>query len=341
MKNRLIPICAVLLALALLFAGCGASSNGGAKRQDYATPEAAPGYGYVSDSSNYYDDYDYPEVPNYANAGKTGSSSLGELTEGMMNANANSEFDKIIYTANVDLETLEFEETISALYKLIEANGAFIETSSVSGTNYNAKYYYGYSSYRTAYFTIRVPKENFSGLTGALSSIGNVTQSRTSADNITASFLDTESRLKAYRTEESNLLEMMEKADTVEDMITIQDRLSWIRYEIESLTSQLKNWQNRVDYSTLNLNITEVKEYTEEPVIEKTFGEEIRDGFNSSVKWLKQALRDIVVFIVSSLPVLVLPIIILIPAAIILIIVLLSVKSRKKKKARKAEAESK
>ena len=265
----------------------------------------------------------------------------GILPDGGIEVNANSEFDKIIYTANVDLETLEFEETISALYKLIEANGAFIETSSVSGTNYNAKYYYGYSSYRTAYFTIRVPKENFSGLTGALSSIGNVTQSRTSADNITASFLDTESRLKAYRTEESNLLEMMEKADTVEDMITIQDRLSWIRYEIESLTSQLKNWQNRVDYSTLNLNITEVKEYTEEPVIEKTFGEEIRDGFNSSVKWLKQALRDIVVFIVSSLPVLVLPIIILIPAAIILIIVLLSVKSRKKKKARKAEAESK
>lgn len=340
MKNRLITVCAVLLALALLFAGCGASSNSGAKREDYVSP-AAPGYAYASDSGNYYDDYDYADAPEYANEGKTGSSSLGELTEGMMNANSNSEFDKIIYTANVDLETLEFEETISALYKLIEANGAFIETSSVSGTNYNAKYYYGYSTYRTAYFTIRVPKENFSGLTGALSSIGNVTQSRTSADNITASFLDTESRLKAYRTEESNLLEMMEKADTVEDMITIQDRLSWIRYEIESLTSQLKNWQNRVDYSTLNLNITEVKEYTEEPVEEKTFGEEIRDGFNSSVKWLKQALRDIVVFIVSSLPVLVLPIIILIPAAIILIIVLLSVKSRKKKKAQKAEAEGK
>ena len=335
MKNRLIAVCAVLLALVLLFAGCGAASSGGKRTDSYP---AAPGY--AADSSNYYDDYDSPESPSYESEWKGDSGSLGELTEGMMNANANSEFDKIIYTANVDLETLEFEETIAALYKLIEANGAFIETSSVSGTNYNAKYYYGYSSYRTAYFTIRVPKENFAGLTGSLSSIGNVTQSRTSADNITSSFLDTESRLKAYRTEESNLLEMMEKADTVEDMITIQDRLSWVRYEIESLTSQLNNWQRRVDYSTLNLNVTEVKEYTEEPVEEKTFGEEIRDGFNSSVKWLKQALRDIVVFAVSALPVLVLPLIILVPAGIILLIVLLAVRGHKKK-AKKNAAEGK
>ena len=337
MKNRLIAICAVLLALVLLFAGCGAASSGGKRTDSYP---ASPGY--AADSPNYYDDYDYtdapysPEAPSYESEWKGDSGSLGELTEGMMNANSNSEFDKIIYTANVDLETLEFEETIAALYKLIEANGAFIETSSVSGTNYNAKYY-GYNSYRTAYFTIRVPKENFAGLTGSLSSIGNVTQSRTSADNITASFLDTESRLKAYRTEESNLLDMMEKADTVEDMITIQDRLSWVRYEIESLTSQLNNWQRRVDYSTLNLNVTEVKEYTEEPVEEKTFGEEIRDGFNSSVKWLKQALRDIAVFVVSALPVLVLPLIILIPAGIILLIVLLAVRSHKKKAKKNAD----
>jgi hypothetical protein len=340
MKNRLIAVCAVLLALVLLFAGCGAASNSGKRTDSYP---ASPGY--AADSSNYYDDYDYPdapyspEAPSYESDWKGDSGSLGELTEGMMNANSNSEFDKIIYTANVDLETLEFEETVAALYKLIEANGAFIETSSVSGTNYNAKYY-GYNSYRTAYFTIRVPKENFAGLTGSLSSIGNVTQSRTSADNITASFLDTESRLKAYRTEESNLLDMMEKADTVEDMITIQDRLSWVRYEIESLTSQLNNWQRRVDYSTLNLNVTEVKEYTEEPVEEKTFGEEIRDGFNSSVKWLKQALRDIVVFVVSALPVLVLPLIILIPAGIVLLIVLLAVRGHRKK-AKKNAAEGK
>ncbi|MBO6010236.1 MAG: DUF4349 domain-containing protein [Oscillospiraceae bacterium] len=332
MKNRLMAVCAILLALVLLFAGCGAAS-GGAKRTD--SYPAAPGY--AADSPNYYDDYDYPESPSYESDWKDDSGSLGELTEGMMSANANSEFDKIIYTANVDLETLEFEETISALYKLIEANGAFIETSSVSGTNYNAKYYSSYN-YRTAYFTIRVPKENFAGLTGALSSIGNVTQSRTSADNITSSFLDTESRLKAYRTEESNLLEMMEKAETVEDMITIQDRLSWVRYEIESLTSQLNNWQRRVDYSTLNLNISEVKEYTEEPPVEKTFGEEIRDGFNSSVKWLKQALRDVAVFVVSSLPVLVLPLIILIPAGIILLIVLLAVRGHKKKAKKNADA---
>ena len=337
-KNRLIVITAIVLALVLVFAACGSKAPSGAKREDSVSP-AAPEY-YLSDSGNYFDDYDYPEAPSATAmpAGEKDPLLIGELTEGMMNS-SNSAFDKIIYTADVSMETLEFEETIENLYALIKANGAFIESSSVSGTGYNSSYYG--TTYRTAYFTIRVPKEKFSGLTGSLASIGNVTNSNTSADNITSSFIDTESRLKAYRTEESSLLAMMEKAETVEEMITIQDRLSAVRYEIERLTSTLNNWQNYVDYSTVNLNIREVKKYTEEPVVPKTFGEEISEGFNSSVKWLKQAMRDIVVFVVSALPVLVLPIIILIPAAIVLLIVLLSIRSHKKKKAKNAEAKVK
>ncbi|MBR6312266.1 MAG: DUF4349 domain-containing protein [Oscillospiraceae bacterium] len=340
-KNRLIAICAIVLALVLVFAGCGSKAPAGAKREDSISP-MAPGY-YASDSGSYYDDYDYPETPS-ATAVPQGEWAgkdpllIGELTEGMMNSN-NTEFDKIIYTADVSMETLEFEQTIENLYALIKANGAFIESSSVSGTGYNSGYYG--TTYRTAWFCIRVPKDKFSGLTGSLASIGNVTNSDTSAENITSSFIDTESRLKAYRTEESSLLAMMEKAETVEEMITIQDRLSTVRYEIERLTSMLNNWQNYVDYSTVNINIREVKKYTEEPVVPKTFGQEITDGFNSSVKWLKQALRDIAVFVVSALPVLVLPILILLPAAIILLIVLLSVRSHKKKKAKKQAPEAK
>ncbi len=321
MNKKIVSIVLAVFVLALVLTGCGASSHSG--KTDLAYPAeaapmpAAPDYNYASDSSY---DYDMPDSV-------SGGSIVGELTEGLVNSNTS--FDKIIYTSDVELETLEFDQTITDLYDLIERNGAFIESSSISGTGYNTKYYG--SVWRSARFSIRVPRENFAGMTGSLASIGNVTYSTTSADNITASFLDTESRLKAYRTEETSLLEMLEKAETVEDMITVQDRLSWVRYEIESLTSTLNNWQNEVDYSTINLNINEVKKYTEEPVLPKTFGEEIREGFTSSVSWLKQALRDVIVFLASAAPVLVLPIIILLPAGIIALIIVLCVRGKKKK----------
>ena len=325
MNRKIVSILLAVFVLALVMTGCGASS-GSPKDMTYAVeaPAAAPmapegNYLYSSTSADY--GYDYP-MEDFDR-----DKMVGELAEGLVKSNTS--FDKIIYTSDIELETLEFDKTIKDLYDMIERNGAFIETSSVSGTGYNSKYYG--SVWRTAFFSIRVPRDNFAGMTGSLSEIGNVTYSTTSADNITSSFLDTESRLKAYRTEEESLLEMLEKAETVEDMITVQDRLSWVRYEIESLTSTLNNWQNEVDYSTINLNISEVKKYTEEPVLPKTFGEEIREGFNSSVSWLKQALRDIVVFTASAAPVLVLPLVFLIPAGIIVLIIVLCVRNKRRK----------
>ena len=65
---------------------------------------------------------------------------------------------------------------------------------------------------------------------------------------------------------------MLEKAETVADMITIESRLSEVRYNIESVTSQLNNWQHQVDYSTINLSIYEVKELSPEIAIPRTLG---------------------------------------------------------------------
>lgn len=323
MKRTVIFIILAVFVLTAVLSGCGAKSG-------YAVEAEKADY--------YYESPAYaPEVPASDNSWSYDSPDM--MTEELLIGAAdsvNTAFDKIIYTADASLETLEFEQSIDDLYEMINVFGGFIESSSVTGTGIESSSYY---SYRSAYFCIRVPRENYAGLTGSLSKIGNVTYCNTSAQNITASYLDTESRLTAYRTEESNLLEMMEKAETVDDMIIIQDRLSYIRYNIESLTSMLKNWDNEVDYSTVNVNIREVKRYTEEVVVPKSFGQEISDGFRSSVKWLGQALRDIVVFMAKAAPVLVLPVIVLLPAGIIVLIVLLCVRKHRKNKNKAGEQE--
>lgn len=307
-KKVLLP---VLLVTALLFTGCASGY-----KNDTAA-EMAPQYSFTeADSENgYYGGYD--ESFDY--------SSQPAETAAASGAPANTN-EKIIYYLSATIETLKFDETLDAVDELIDRHKAFIESSSVTGKEYES-YYYGTGSYRRANYVIRVPKDEFDLIKDELSTLGNVTGSNTSAQNITSQFIDTESRLKTYEIEESRLLSMLEKAETVADMITIETRLSEVRYNIESLTSQLNNWQHQVDYSTISLSIYEVKELSPEVAIPRTLGEEIIDALSKTFKGLVSFLQDFLVFFIAALPVLLL-------LAVIAIIVLLIVSKVKKRKSR-------
>ena len=145
-----------------------------------------------------------------AAAGSEGASSnaqsAGGITEGTPAAADLAE--KIIYSAYAEVETTEFDESVDTVYALMDRFGAFMETSSVTGNNLTDSYY-GYGSSRTADFTLRVPKDRYSAMTSALSEVGNVTYLTSNADNITAQYTDTASRLSAYEVEEARLLDLM------------------------------------------------------------------------------------------------------------------------------------
>lgn len=244
-------------------------------------------------------------------------------------AEKNSDFtEKLIYTAYAEIETTEFDKTIDDVYSLIDKYGAFIESSSVSGANYSSAYY-NHQTYRHANFTIRVPVDSFKAMKADMDSLGNVLYINTDVDNITPQYTDTESRLNAYRAEEENLMEMLEMAETVEDMITIQDRLSEVRYNIETLTSTLRNWQNQVDYSTIELQINEVEDLTEKFDIQQSYWEQMWSGFKSTLNDIGEFFKECFKGFVIILPVLLLLVII---AFVILLIIRLFIKRGKNKK---------
>lgn len=314
MKKKVLLVFAVVLSFALLI-GCGRSSGSydsasvsSARNDsvDYA-PEAvassdAPGFFY----GNYK--YDSPAEESESFSPKNSannSSAVSDLAE------------KIIYSAYMNVETVKFEETVEDFYSILDFYGAFLQSSSISGTPYSDSYS-GRHTYRHAEFVVRVPKENFAAMTQGLSVLGNVTNSNVYSENITEYYNDTESRLKALRIEEERLLSMLEKAVTVEEMITVEARLSDIRYEIESLTSSLRNWDNEINYSTVTIYLSEVGELSEQFDTNRTYWQEITDGLSSSLhsigRFFKILFRDIIV----ALPTII--IIILLAIAVVLII---------------------
>lgn len=323
-----------VLLVAALLCGCGAKSesrdsaavSGGSMTASSnagyapAAPTEAESYYYALDDA-YYDmaasDYEYYEK---ADSGAMLSGSGGEPAKA-------ETFDKIIYSGNARVETVDFDNVLERIYGMVDGYGGFLESSYITGKDYYSSYY-DRASYRNASFTIRVPREAFRSFTGSLEELGNLTYSSYEAQNISTSYYDTQSRLSTYRTEEERLLEMLNKAENVEDMLNIEDRLAMVRYNIESLTTTLTNWDSKINYSTLYLEVQEVKELTKETPITRTFGEDLVQSVKDSLEWLGQAIKDGTIFIVSAIPLLIIP-------AIVIVVVILIIRSRKRKEKEK------
>ena len=216
--------------------------------------------------------------------------------------------DKIIYSADATVETTKFEDTLAQLDELIKKYGGWVESSSVSGANYYS-ISRGNKNSRSASYTIRIPSGDFNSIMSGLTALGNVPYSHIYTENVTAQYYDTQARIDSYKTQEQSLLRLMDKAESVEDIITIESKLAEVRYSIESLQSTINNWDRRVSYSTVYLTVDEVSEYTPEAVVTVSFGEKlakaVKDGFRSAgeflsglVLWLVEALPTLVIIAV-------------------------------------------
>ena len=282
MKKSLSLLLAFLMTLSLC--ACGA----GSKSASYEYASEAPAAIYMSADTAAEADYGGFSAAEGANtAGEPGSDA------------PETDPSKIIYSASATVETTDFDGSIAKLLALVEENKGWIESSSMNGANYRS-IARGSSYNRSASYTLRIPSDKFELLMGSLSQIGNVPYSHTYTENVTSQYYDTQARLTAYQTQETRLLEMMEKAETVSDVIAIEEKLTELRYQIESLQSALKNWDRQVSYSTIDLEVMEVSEYTPEP--QQSYGQELWQALTGAFKDLGQFFKDLLVFLVSAIP---------------------------------------
>ena len=128
---------------------------------------------------------------------------------------------------------------------------------------------------------------------------------------------------------------MLEKAETVADMISIEERLSDVRYKIESLTSQLRNWQREVDYSTVNIKLREVEKLTEAPPdLPRTYWQQMGDGLSNTLKGIGRFFAWLFKAVVTRLPVLII-------LAVVAVAVIVIYRKRRKARNRQGPPEAK
>lgn len=244
--------------------------------------------------------------------------------------------EKLIYRADLSIETLDFDAAVASLERLAGAMGGFIESSNVSGnTSWQPD---GTTRIvdRWANYTIRVPAERFQEAVNQAGSLGSVTSSGTQVENITSRFTDQEARQHSLEVQEERLLEMLGKAENIDTLIMLESRLSEVRYEIESIERQLRLWQNQVDYSTISIQLQEVAVYTPTTTVQRTFSERmslsLRDGWAQFVR----GLEDLSLALAGSLPALVL----LAVVAVVAVVVVRKILRRRRRKSQPVRSDS-
>ncbi len=312
MKQRKITfVLALALALTLVLTGCAGSAGknaNGVTDTASSTAEAATDGGYYSESLDY-----------------------GEEVPGESQGVSGDETDvpqKLVYTADLTLETRDLNAALESLRARLDALGGTVQESGMEGLNPGDDTVSYTAARPRAVLTLRVPSERFSEFLGALQAeqeLFTVRQASTRTENLTRRYVDLESRLKALRAEEEWLLQAMEKAENVTELLEIRDRLTDVRWEIESLTNSLQTIDYDADWSTVTVTLTQVERYS--PQEQAGFGERIGGYFADSGENFLAFLEGVLHLLILALPFLVI-------LGIVIAVVVAVVKRSNKKRRR-------
>lgn len=248
----------------------------------------------------------------------SGADTNGVYGEGI----ASDVSQKLIKTVNMTAETTEFDALVADVRAKTESTGGYVENSDMGGN-------YGMDQTRYAYLVLRIPAEQLDDFVNGLKDSSNVRSFGESTEDVTLQYTDMDTHIRALREELDALFAMMEQADSMTDILSIQSQITDVRYEIESYESQLRVYDNQINYSTIYLDLYEVNR--ESQVAGKTFGDRVRIRWNDNLYRMGQGFQNFLVGLLGGLP-------ILIPIVIVCVAVFAVVrKILRKRKARKAE----
>ena len=207
---------------------------------------------------------------------------------------------KWIVTMDLSVETQDLDAALTQLSDQIGQFDGYVQDQNVyNGSNYSGR------RYRSANLTVRIPVAKTEEFTAQVGDICHVVSQNKQQEDVTLTYVATESRLNALKTEETRLLELLAQAEDMSDLLQIEARLTDVRYELESVTTQLRVLENQVDYATISLNIDEVRDYTDTEE-EKTVWQRISGGFVDSLKGIGTGALELAIWTLANLPYLVL-----------------------------------
>ena len=209
---------------------------------------------------------------------------------GTLSAEAAQTSTKLIYTANLTIESKDFDAARTALTDAVSAAGGYLESSNESS-------YTGSS--RTLSLTIRVPQDNYTSFLAAAAQAGNLVDKSEQVQDVTTQYMDIEARLSNLTAQRTRLQELQAQADTLADLLEIESSLSDVQYQIESWQSQLDWYSNQVSCCTVYITLNEVETLTPTST---SFGAKLLAALRNGWTGFVSGAQAVVVFLVGAWP---------------------------------------
>ncbi len=314
MNRRALALISILVVLAMIFAGCASSAK------DEASSNSAPQALYekkmvsedmaMAEESGFgvSDDVEYEEEVR----DESGSSEVTDFSE------------KIIYNVYTSVQVEDVQVAVDSVSQKVKSLGGYISYSNV----------YNSGGYVYANVEIRVPSVNLSKMKEHTYSLGDVNEYTMSTENITESYYDIKGRLESAEKEEAQLLEVLEQAETIEDILLVREQLSYVQERVESYKGRIRLWDSLVDYSTVTYNIRPIPTLDSDDdtprliKVDETW-RAMKKGFKNSAI----AVANFFSYLFRLLAILAIPIVIL--GAIAVVIIIIIKQSRKHRKQNK------
>lgn len=287
MKRILVTVGMVAVIWGVFLTGCGSSS-------DYASSDTM----------------------SYESAVATDYNTKAELGMAMEEAAFEEEYDmapneqselgsadrKLVRTVNLSVETEGFDALLASVETKVSELGGYIEQMNIN----NGSSYYRTGSYRNASVVARIPADRLDSFLDSVAKNSNIIYRGEQVQDVTLQYVDVQSHLEALRAQQTRLLELVEQAETVEELVYLESELTDVRYQIQSLESSLRTMNNQVSYATVEMDIEEVTTYTPVVEVKKTAGQRIKEGFVHSCQSLGEGISEFFISFVIAIPYLVL-----------------------------------
>lgn len=256
MKKKFLPIL-LSLVLVLSLAACGGSAGG--SDSSSADRPVGPAGDMTNEGGNgmaggWDDSYD-------AEAPESGESAI----DSTLPANT-----KVIYSADMTLETTEFDSAEQAISRIVAGLGGWFENRSV----------YQGGGPRILRCTVRVPAKEFTAFLEQVGQAAHVTSRDEYAEDVSEAYYDSESRLVTQQTKLERLHHLLSQAEVMEDIISLENAISETELEIERLTGSLRKYDSLVGYSTITLRLEEVYKLSTDEEVAVTFGQRLGSAFS-------------------------------------------------------------
>lgn len=180
----------------------------------------------------------------------SGEKSTLESAAGSDSGRLIAELNRNIKTATVGIEVKEgsFDEKYSKLLLLAESHGGYVSDSKTSSSE---------GRITGGNVTMRIPSGSFTEVIGKCKEFGKVTSLDEQTEDVTDQYVDIDSRIRNLRAQENVYLNLMAKAQTIEESITVQRELSTLQGQIEQLVGQKNYLDNKIQFSTISVYMNE------------------------------------------------------------------------------------